>query len=223
MQPADQQTSPALAEGPTFERIQLDDESWVDVSRGWLQNAGALYDKAVEQVPWRESKLFRYEKWVPEPRLGSMWKIGSPPIDPVVVEAHRALQHRYKVRFDGFAFAWYRDGNDSVAFHRDREMRWLEDTVIGVLTLGARRPWLLRPRANRYDHAAELKGATHDFSPASGDLLVLGGACQARWEHSVPKVDPRTAGRISLQWRWTSRRGRMETGGSYRAPRHFSS
>jgi alkylated DNA repair dioxygenase AlkB len=102
-------------------------------------------------------------------------------------------------------------------------MRWLDDTVIGVLSLGARRPWLLRPRANRYDHGADMNGATHDFAPASGDLLVLGGACQARWEHSVPKVDPRTGGRVSLQWRWTSRRGQMEKGGSYRAPRHFSS
>jgi alkylated DNA repair dioxygenase AlkB len=133
------------------------------------------------------------------------------------------LQHRYKVGFDGFAFARYRDGNDSVAFHRDRDMRWLDDTVIAILTLGERRPFLIRPRANRYDHEAELKGATHDLSPAGGDLLVMGGACQAGWEHSVPKVDPRIGGRVSMQWRWSSRRGRMEKGGSYSAPRHFSS
>ncbi len=223
MAPApESQTSPALAAAPTFERIELDDASWVDVCRGWLRDADVLYDEIVSQVSWRQGSLFRYERWVPEPRLGSYWKVGDPVVDPVVVDATRTLQHRYGVRFDGCAYAWYRDGNDSVAFHRDREMRWLEDTVIGILSLGARRSFLLRPRSNRYDHESDHKGATHELAPGSGDLLVLGGACQARWEHSVPKVDPRTAGRISLQWRWTSRRGRMETGGSYRAPRTFS-
>ena len=116
----------------------------------------------------------------------------------------------------------YRDGNDSVAFHRDRELRWLDDTVIAVLTLGTTRPWLMRPRSNRYDHEAPDRGATHDLRPASGDLLVMGGRCQADWEHAVPKVRSGAPGRVSLQWRWTSRRGRQEQGGSYRAPRNFS-
>ena len=140
----------------------------------------------------------------------------------MLIDAHRELQAHYRVKFDGFALAYYRDGRDSVAFHRDREMRWLDDTVIGVLTLGAARPWQLRPRANRYDHEAPNRGATHDFRPASGDLLVLGGRCQADWEHAVPKVPGLTKGRVSVQWRYTSRQGRPQTGGNYRSPRHFS-
>ena len=198
----------------------LDETSWVDVARGWLRDSDGLYEAAVEQVSWSAGRLFRYDRWVEEPRLNGYWKLGTPAVDPVVVEAPRWLQHRYGVRFDGFAWAWYRDGRDSVAFHRDREMRWLDDTIIGVLTLGARRPFLLRPRSRRYDHD-ESKGATHDLAPTGGDLLVMGGTCPARWEHSVPKVDPRVAGRISMQWRWTSRQGRMEQGGSYRAPRRY--
>ena len=27
-----------------------------------------------------------------------------------------------------------------------------------------------------------------DLAPASGDLLVMGGRCQAAWLHAVPKV-----------------------------------
>ena len=60
-------------------------------------------------------------------------------------EAHRALQHRYGARFDGFGMIQYRNGRDGQAFHRDTDMRWLDDTVIAMLSLGARRPWLLRP------------------------------------------------------------------------------
>jgi alkylated DNA repair dioxygenase AlkB len=209
---------------PLVERIQLDETSWVDVARGWLppSEADALHQALVERTAWQQGRIFRYERWIDEPRLGGWWKPGNPPPDPVLVELHRAVQRQYKVRFDGLALAWYRDGNDSVAFHRDREMRWLEDTVIGVLTLGATRPWLMRPRSSRYDHDAPNKGATHDLAPASGDLLVMGGRCQSDWEHAVPKVRGLRGGRVSLQWRWTSRTGRQERGPSYRAPRTYS-
>jgi len=203
-----------------IERVQLDERSWVDVVRGWLSGSDLLYDAAADAVAWVPGKVWRYDHWVSEPRLGGYWKVGEPTPHPVVLDAHRWLQHRYRVRFDGCAWAWYRDGRDSVAFHRDREMRWLDDTIIGILTLGARRPFLMRPRAARYD-LSDRRGVTHDLAPIGGDLLVMGGACQTNWEHAVPKAGPSVAGRMSLQWRWTSRRGRMEQGGGYRAPRNY--
>ena len=43
--------------------------------------------------------------------------------------------------------------------------RTLDDTVVALLVLGDRRPFLLRPRANRYAHEAPAKGATHDLAP----------------------------------------------------------
>lgn len=215
-------TGPGVQREATFERLQLDPHSWVDVARGWLEGADEVYGALVEHVSWEQGRVFRYERWVDEPRLGGWWRPGSAAPHPVFNDLHRAIQSRTGVRFDGVALAWYRDGRDSVAFHRDREMRWLEDTVIGVLTLGARRPFLLRPRANRYAHEAPDHGATHDLAPASGDLLIMGGRCQADWEHAVPKVGAGVGGRISLQWRWTSRRGRPERGGNYRSPRTYS-
>jgi alkylated DNA repair dioxygenase AlkB len=63
-----------------------------------------------------------------------------------------------------------------------------------VLTLGARRPFLIRPRGG---------GRSFDVGPSSGDLLVMGGACQARWEHGVPKV-VRAGARVSVSWRWSA-------------------
>ena len=50
----------------------------------------------------------------------------------------------------------------------------------------------------------------------------MGGATQVGWEHGVPRTDPTTPGRISVQWRWTSRTGRPVEGASYGAPRHYS-
>lgn len=215
-------TIPAVRSDAVFERLQLDETSWIDVARGWLSGADEVYDALIERAAWQQGRIFRYERWVDEPRLSGWCRPDGPVPHPVLPELHREVQRRCRTRFDGFALAWYRDGRDGVAFHRDREMRWLDDTVIAVLTLGARRPFLLRPRTSRYDHGSERGGASHDLAPAGGDLLIMGGRCQADWEHSVPKVDLRVGGRVSLQWRWTSRRGRPERGPGYRAPRTYS-
>jgi alkylated DNA repair dioxygenase AlkB len=213
---------PALCADPGVERVDLGDGSWVDVARGFIEQPGPLYHALADTVSWSQGRLFRYERWVDEPRMGAWFGLDHPPPDPLLTDVTRWLTNRYGVRFDGYALAWYRNGRDGQAFHRDRDLRFLDDTLIAVLSLGVRRPWLLRPRANRHRHDLDHGGATHDLAPGPGDLLVMGGRCQDRWEHSVPKVNHPIGGRISVQWRWTSRRGRPVVGASYRAPRHFS-
>ncbi|HVM54101.1 MAG TPA: alpha-ketoglutarate-dependent dioxygenase AlkB [Acidimicrobiales bacterium] len=205
-----------------IERLWLDDTAWVDVARGWLADADAVYEEVLARSEWRQGRLWRYERWVEEPRMGAWGP--SAQQHPALVDAQRQLERHYRVRFpDGFALAYYRDGRDGQAFHRDRDMKWCENTVIALVTLGARRPWYLRPRANRHAHELENKGATHDLQPGPGDLMVMGGTCQLGWEHSVPQLrDRRVGGRISVQWRWTSRTGRQEVTAGYRAPLRFS-
>ena len=98
----------------------------------------------------------------------------------------------------------YRNAGDGQAFHRDTDMRYLDDTIIAILTLGAKRPWLLRPRAARHSLAAVdgTRGATHDLTPAAATSSSWAGACQQNWEHSVPYLNKLGVGvRISLQWR----------------------
>ncbi|MBA3652842.1 MAG: DNA repair protein [Actinobacteria bacterium] len=200
------------------ERTWLDDGAWVDVWRGWLDGADDLFEHMREKVAWQTSRLFRYDHFVEENRLGAMWRRGMPLPHPALVDVHKTVQRGYGVEFSGFGMMHYRDGGDGQAFHRDTDMRWLDDTVIAILTLGAKRPWLMRPRANRYDHS-EGRGATHDLRPGPGDLIVMGGRCQADWEHSVAYLGGRrVGGRVSLQWRYAKRTGRPFMGASYRAP-----
>ena len=212
----------ALNPDAVTERVALDDTSWVDVTRGWISDADELYDALLHGVAWQTSRLFRYDHWVEERRLGAGWRPGTPLPHPMLAEAHRTLQHRYGARFEGFSMIHYRDGADGQAFHRDTDMKWLDDTIIAILSLGATRPWLLRPRASKHDHSA-TKGATHDLAPGAGDLLVMGGRCQQDWEHSVPyRPSQPLEPRISIQWRYTTRRGKPFVGGSYRAPLTYS-
>jgi len=200
------------------ERLELGEGAWVDIARGWLVGADDLFAALRDQVAWQTSRLFRYDHFVEERRLGSGWSRGNPLPHPALAEATRTLQLRYRVEFRGFGMIQYRDGRDGQAFHRDTDMRWLDDTIIAVLSTGAQRPWLLRRRTSRHDHTPG-KGATHDLAPASGDLIVMGGRTQADWEHSVPYLPGRPlTPRISIQWRFARRTGRPFQGGSYRAP-----
>jgi alkylated DNA repair dioxygenase AlkB len=205
------------------ERLALDDTAWVDVARGWLVGADELFERLHRDVAWQASQLYRYDHVVEERRLGAGWQRGTPLPHPALAEATRVMQHRYRVEFPSFGMILYRDGDDGQAFHRDTDMRYLDDTIVAILTLGERRPWLLRPRSAKHSDEPG-KGATHDLAPASGDLLVMGGSCQAGWEHSVPYLPGRLdiAPRISIQWRFARRTGRPFQGAGYRAPLHYS-
>jgi len=138
-----------------------------------------------------------YDRMVDDPRLSRWYARTASFPHPVLHELRDALQSHYRVELGGVGLNFYRDGHDSVAPHADRELRRLDDTIVAIVTLGARRPFLVRPRAG---------GPSIDLAPASGDLLVMGGACQLRYEHGVPKV--RHAGpRISCSYRWSAANG----------------
>lgn len=207
-----------LAPSVSVERVELDDRSWIDVVRGLVPDGTRVHDELVEQASWSQGRVFRYERWKDEPRL----QAGQRGADrhPALVEVQDWLEARYAVDFGAVALARYRHGRDSVAWHRDREMTWLEDTLIGVLSLGQRRPFLVRPLDGRRADDEDLDDAV-DLRPGSGDLLVMGGRCQLAWLHAVPKVHGPCGSRISAQWRWTSRRGRPDTNPSYFAPRRY--
>ena len=178
-----------------IDRIQLDDASWVDVARGWFLGADTLLDAMLEHVDWKQGRRHMYDRMVDDPRLSHWYRRGDALPHPALERVGNELDRLLGVRVSGPACNFYRDGNDSVAWHADRELRELTDTRIAILTLGARRPFLVRPKGG---------GTSRDLAPAAGDLLVMGGACQLRWEHAVPKRKD-TGPRISCSWRWSAR------------------
>jgi alkylated DNA repair dioxygenase AlkB len=191
---------PAVDPTVPFERLWLDDVSWVDVARGWLHGADTLLDALIESVDWEQHRRWMYERMVDDPRLSRWISADEPLPHPALTPVRSALEARYDVPLGGIGLNYYRDGRDSVAPHRDRELRHLDDTLIAIVTLGAERPFLIRPRGG---------GKSRDISPASGDLLVMGGRTQVGWEHGVPKVK-RAGPRISVTWRWSSEKGPVD-------------
>lgn len=188
---------PAVVRTAAPERVALDATSWVEVTRGLLDGADEVMAELVRSVPWRQGRRPMYDREVDDPRLSRWYRTGDDPPHPALGEVRDWLRARYGRPFGGPGLNYYRDGRDSVAFHRDRELRRLEDTLVAVLTLGARRSFLVRPHGG---------GPSLDLSPGSGDLLVMGGRCQLDWEHGVPKR-ARSDPRISVSWRWSARHG----------------
>jgi alkylated DNA repair dioxygenase AlkB len=220
-------TTPAHRTPPSSapERLQLDATSWVDVWRGWRADGGKTYAELAKGVPWKESRLWRYDHFVTEPRLGASLGRAT---HPVLRDAFLLLRRTYGVEFEGPDLAYYRDGRDALGAHRDRELRYTSNTLVAILTFGATRPWTLTPLRQQAStssagSASRMRSEpTKDLRPADGDLFVLGGRAQADWLHGVPPVPGLADGRISVQWRWTSRSGPPERGPGYRAPRNFS-
>ena len=191
---------------PEIERVQLDARSWVDVVRGLVVDADRAHRDLLAGARWRQGSSFRYERWVDDTRLSAN-QTGERR-HPALAAVETWLVRRYRVRFSGVVLTQYRHEREALGFHRDTGMTWLDDTVVAVLSLGAQRPWYLRPDTGRQRFAEDddLRDVI-DVSPAGGDLLVMGGACQKEWLHAVPPVAGAVGCRISAQWRWTSRRG----------------
>jgi alkylated DNA repair dioxygenase AlkB len=184
---------PAVAPAARFARIRLSEHAWVDRADEFLLGSDTLLVALTESVDWQQGRRWMYERMVDDPRLSRWYRRADSPPHPVLADARRALEARYGVALRGPALNYYRDGRDSVAPLADRELRVLDDTLVAILTLGARRPFLVRPKGG---------GRSRDLAPGSGDLLVMGGRTQLEWEHAVPKVT--FAGpRISVSWRWS--------------------
>ncbi len=173
------QGPPALDPTAVLERLELDDRSWIDVSSRWLCGGDELLERLAAGLRWTRAKRPMYGQMVDEPRLGAFVRAGSAGAPPLIGEVAGALGLRYRTGFNSVWVNYYRGGDDSVAWHSDRIGIDPADAVVAIVSLGGPRRFLLRPLGG---------GRSRSFTLASGDLLVMGGACQQDWEHSVPKV-----------------------------------
>jgi alkylated DNA repair dioxygenase AlkB len=183
--------------GASVQRTALDRGAWMDMRPGWIAGADVLFERLVDSVPWRAERRHMYDRVVDVPRLLSFYGEGEPLPDPALDEIKRELDEHYGPElgepFASAGLCLYRDGRDSVAWHGDTTGRSsTQDTIVAIVSLGAPRSLLLRPRGGG-------KALRHDVG--HGDLLVMGGSCQRTWEHSVPKTARATGPRISMQFR----------------------
>jgi alkylated DNA repair dioxygenase AlkB len=210
----------------SLRRIQLDERSWVDYAPGWLSGADELFEELLRIGTWQQREVWMYERKVREPRLTAGWRshlvatrtwsrdevaaalrhvdaapvpdlvpgsdagTGLAGLPPPLRDIADVLSARYRATFDSVWVNLYRDGQDSVAWHGDRNAKVLTDPMVVTVSLGARRRFLLRARGTTR--------VAHQLEPGQGDLVVMGGACQHEWEHTVPKTRRPVGPRMSV-------------------------
>ena len=191
--------TPRLAQlGGSVRRRTLTRGAWIDHRPSWVQGSDELFLRLVDSVPWHEERRPMYDRVVDVPRLLKFYEEGETLPDPLLERVRDRLNEHYlpelRERFVTAGCCFYRDGRDSVAWHGDTIGRSrTEDTMVAIVSFGAPRNLLLRPRGGG--------GGTLRYPLGHGDLVVMGGSCQRTWEHAIPKTTRPVGPRISIQFR----------------------
>ncbi|WP_037080709.1 alpha-ketoglutarate-dependent dioxygenase AlkB [Pseudonocardia spinosispora] len=175
----------------TARRVALDEHSWVEHVPGWLRGSEQLFELLRREGDWEQRERWMINRQVTEPRLTAEY--------PDIADAPEALRgiaaalsRRYDRTYDGLWINLYRDPHDSTSWHADWPSCKREQCIVPVLSLGSPRRFLIRPRTG---------GASVRFTPASGDLIVMGGRAQKDWLHMVPKQARPAGPRISVNFK----------------------
>lgn len=171
-------------------RDELAGGSWIDLIPGWLPDHADVFDWLLEHGPWQQTTRVMWDKEVLTPRKTALF---PHPFPPQIAELAAPLDERYGVEFDSCLVNLYRDGNDAVAWHADRNRHVLTNPLVATISLGARRSFLVRPAGG----GPVLKR----YRPGEGDLLVMGGSMQHRYHHTVPREASASGARMSITLR----------------------
>jgi alkylated DNA repair dioxygenase AlkB len=153
------------------------------------------FDLLKNSTPWRQRTRKMYDKMVPDPRLtayygganGYEWTAGL-----LAVKAR--VEAECGIIFDRVLLNYYRDGNDSVAWHSDTLPADGKHHPIASVTFGDTRVFKIRHKL-REDVPQLAIPLTH------GSLLLMGETMQEYYEHHVPKTARKVAARINLTFR----------------------
>jgi alkylated DNA repair dioxygenase AlkB len=175
----------------TASRIQLDETSWIDYVPAWLEGSSELFEHLRSTALWEQRDRWMFERQVTEPRLTAEYPQISDAPASLLQPVAAALSEHYRMLYRRAWINLYRTHRDSTSWHGDVIGKRQEDCIVPVLSLGATRRFLIRPRAG---------GASITLHPAGGDLVVMGGRTQRDWRHCVPKQATPSGERISVNF-----------------------
>lgn len=169
------------------------------------QDSASLLTELTETIAWRQDWITIYGRSLPQPRLTAWY--GDPgksytysgitmtptPWIPALLALKAKVDAASGSVFNSVLLNLYRDGNDSMGWHRDDEPELGQNPVIGSVSLGGTRRFMLRHRFE--------KGLKHQLELTSGSLLLMQGTTQHYWQHQVPKTRRPVAPRINLTFR----------------------
>ncbi|WP_291914500.1 alpha-ketoglutarate-dependent dioxygenase AlkB [Chitinophaga sp. CB10] len=174
---------------------------------GFMETGAAikLMHNLIEIVPWEQNVQRMYDKEVLTPRLTAWY--GDPdkvyhmagrtlhmhPWLPELQELREKITATTGYTFNSVLLNLYRNENDSVAWHRDKESELGNRPVIASVSLGAARPFEFRQLDNHSNKYA--------LTLSNGSLLLMKGDLQQHWEHRIAKAGYSMKPRLNLTFR----------------------
>jgi alkylated DNA repair dioxygenase AlkB len=175
-------------------RVFVDDESLIVYYPALLDasESAELFEHLEETLPWSQETMWMYDHTVAVPRLIARFAPDEP-LPRELLDVKERVEAKIDTRFSAVSVQYYRDGNDSVAWHGDHTEDLIERPYVALVSLGAVREMQIRSKTK------PRRAFSIDLEP--GSLLVMGGLAQEQWEHHIPKVPRPIAARISIALR----------------------
>lgn len=162
-----------------------------------------LFVRLLNDIQWKQEPITLFGRKIMQPRL-TAWQgeagyaysgtqMKAQAWSPVVQEIKEKVENACGQRFSGALLNLYRDGSDSMGWHRDNEKELGPEPFIASVSFGASRTFHMR----LYDD----KKVKRTLSLGDGSLLVMAEATQRFWEHSVPKTARKIGPRINITFR----------------------
>ena len=153
------------------------------------------YYRTLLHSPWAQHRRKMYDKIVADPRLTAWYgKNGTNEWSRELLEIKAVVEAKCGIVFDSVLLNYYRDGNDSVAWHSDTLPSSGKHHAIASVTFGATRVFKVRRKNEKYFQPIDIP-LTH------GSFLLMGETMQYFYEHHVPKTAKKVAPRINLTFR----------------------
>ena len=156
-------------------------------------------------IRWKQQSLKMFGRQIDLPRLTAWYgDVGASysysgiesepePWNDALLYLKRKIESCTENSFNSVLLNWYRDGEDHLSWHSDDEPELGKNPVIASASFGAPRDFLLRRINNRKQKLI--------IPLVHGSLLVMSGALQHHWEHSIPKRKRIDSPRFNLTFR----------------------
>jgi alkylated DNA repair dioxygenase AlkB len=156
-------------------------------------------------VQWKQEPIKMFGKLVMQPRLTAWYGdadksytysgITMKPNNwtKELLDIKTRIEAVSNVQFTSALLNLYRDGQDSMGWHRDNERELGENPTIGSVSFGQSRIFKMREYATKEN--------TRSMQLTHGSFLCMQGETQHFWEHQIPKTKKILAERINITFR----------------------
>lgn len=190
-----------------FERILMPDAD-VSILRDLDTHApyDVIFEKLLQQTKWQQREMNMYGRKVLQPRLTAWY--GDPsrtyiysglrniplPWTDLLRELKRRIEDCTESTFNSVLLNYYRDNNDSMAFHSDDEKELGPEPTIASLTFGDQRTFIFKHKTKN-----DIPNAAIPLT--SGSVLLMKGKTQKYWKHAINREKRPCGPRINLTFR----------------------